>query len=464
MNSRCDECNVIITSRQFLKCSRCQFTYHLDCANVSVARFYLMEPDRKLTWKCSQCLIKPQEIHMDQPPYQHIQLRLSPPLPNQSNRVAPHNISINIPTENSFASLSTDDEDSDNNEESVISLENTSIILNSRYIDPKRKLPKTTKDMENIVKELRDKLNSAEKEIENLLAENKRLKSQMNKSMYNSTPKTAKTPKKNYNKTKLDFLSDTIISVKHNSSQNNDKQAIIDPPVPTDTNESSHTCHTENIDPAPSSEDKSHITPSDSAETSKIYIISNGSNYNLLNIANDTLTQPFFPNHPPKICHYSSPGGGIEQLFSGLENKLENFTQKDYCVVLISENDFLTSERYSTKIELIRNCVQQLQHTNVIICLPTFKLGNYVNIFNKRIGIFNTLLCRDNLKHEYAFIIDSNKNLKYTYEMFNTTSGTANKDAIKTIFTDIKNLISDIIYYSDDTNNTISTSNTFFRP
>ncbi|KAI5645482.1 hypothetical protein NE865_02569 [Phthorimaea operculella] len=54
----CTGCLKIIETRQFLKCSKCQDEYDLDCANCSIQRYILMTPEHKLAWSCVTCLRK----------------------------------------------------------------------------------------------------------------------------------------------------------------------------------------------------------------------------------------------------------------------------------------------------------------------------------------------------------------------------------------------------------------------
>lgn len=464
MTFSCGKCNDTINNRQYLNCACCKISLHLDCANVSTARFYIMEKERKLNWKCDRCLIKIQEIHNLEPSC--APLRLSPPLPIQTNKsTLQEKCKINIPTNNSFEALTTDDNDldydSDRTEESISTIENTSIILNTRCNNSKKNMPENVEDMKKIVLELHEKLISAEKEIENLLKENNHLKSQMSqtKTLCRTTPKKYPNPRKNMNKTKLDFSKDFEDSISETSTTLTHQL----PPSRNSCNNKSVDINstTTHEDRNSSSKASTKCNPS---EIAKICIISNGSKYNMINIAERNFPQ--MPNHdnPPSICHYSSPGGGIEQLFNGLDKKLKNFTLNDYCIVFIGESDFHVSENYVSKIDFIRNCVQPLDHTNIIICLPTFKQGKFVNIFNRRIEAFNRILYIDNVKNEYAFILDSNKNLNYTHKMFHKVTASANKSALMTIFKDINNLIYDISeYYNNELSKVIPDNKTFFR-
>lgn len=58
----CNGCPQKITNRQYMKCSECNFTYDLICANVSENRFYLMDPEKKEQWKCTPCISKKPKI------------------------------------------------------------------------------------------------------------------------------------------------------------------------------------------------------------------------------------------------------------------------------------------------------------------------------------------------------------------------------------------------------------------
>lgn len=61
-------------------------------------------------------------------------------------------------------------------------------------------------------------------------------------------------------------------------------------------------------------------------------------------------------------------------------------------------------------------------------------------MFNWRVETFNQILYLDVLSHEYAYILDSNRNLTYEYDMFSRHTGRVKDYGIKTIFKDI-NLI-----------------------
>lgn len=56
---KCGGCLQMITDKQYLTCFKCLEYYDLDCANVSVQRFYnTMTPERKKGWLCQTCRSK----------------------------------------------------------------------------------------------------------------------------------------------------------------------------------------------------------------------------------------------------------------------------------------------------------------------------------------------------------------------------------------------------------------------
>ncbi|KAL4719791.1 hypothetical protein ACJJTC_009756 [Scirpophaga incertulas] len=57
--SECAGCKQKLPDKQNLKCNHCNKLYDLECANVSVQRFYnTMTPEHKLNWQCQACYCK----------------------------------------------------------------------------------------------------------------------------------------------------------------------------------------------------------------------------------------------------------------------------------------------------------------------------------------------------------------------------------------------------------------------
>lgn len=55
----CTNCRKKIQNKEFLKCAVCTNIYHIACTgNVSEKRFYLMDKDKRHLWKCAKCINK----------------------------------------------------------------------------------------------------------------------------------------------------------------------------------------------------------------------------------------------------------------------------------------------------------------------------------------------------------------------------------------------------------------------
>lgn len=121
-------------------------------------------------------------------------------------------------------------------------------------------------------------------------------------------------------------------------------------------------------------------------------------------------------------------------LLNEIDKHLIGFTKRDLCIVFVSVRDFKRTNHYIVLINVIRKKLQKITLTNMVIVLPTYKYGVGFNIYNWKICTFNNLLCSDNEMHGYAYIFDSNLNLKYDYSMFNNYNGILNNYGLNLIF------------------------------
>ncbi|CAG5049732.1 unnamed protein product [Parnassius apollo] len=173
-------------------------------------RFSLMTEDNKAKWKCDQCFLNAQ-----------------------------NNLSVNVPTNNSFEIL-TDDENSD-----IMTILTQNSKTNSCPDLRKLNMEDRIENLETQNRELKEKLQIAEAEIENILLENTKLKQLLCKHEIKTkfladicsptlkkTTTTRKT-RKSINKTVLDFLEDE----KEECSSNNLQQISS---TPSRTKEKSH--------------------------------------------------------------------------------------------------------------------------------------------------------------------------------------------------------------------------------
>lgn len=168
----------------------------------------------------------------------------------------------------------------------------------------------------------------------------------------------------------------------------------------------------------------------------QLYILSCHSANSISAIAKSTLSAEY------EKCHFLTPHCGIRQQLIGLKEKLHNFTMDDFCVILIGHADFETTRDYFDIIFDIRKTIEEINHTNIIICLPTFKYTeNITTLHNWRVENFNNLLYLDVITHEHVWLLDSNKNLCYDSRSFYTRTGLINNDGMMTIFRDLSKLM-----------------------
>lgn len=173
--------------------------------------------------------------------------------------------------------------------------------------------------------------------------------------------------------------------------------------------------------------------------THKISILSTNRNSHVLETAEAT----FQSNK--KIYHYLKTNCGVENLLTGIEHSVKNLTNEDFCVIMIGEQDFIETNNYAHLVNLIKSTLQKFQHTNFIICLPTYQCAQYKTMFNYRIETFNNLLWLDAATYEYAYILDSNLELTYNAKMFDHRRGTVNSKGINVIMKNLHDLIVQIL-------------------
>lgn len=178
-----------------------------------------------------------------------------------------------------------------------------------------------------------------------------------------------------------------------------------------------------------------------SINKNKLCIISSNKTCNIRSIAENS-----FPHL--SICHYLSTNCGLQQLLSNLNVKLTNYTLEDYCIIFIGEKDFIKSNNYSELVTYVRETLMNINHTNVILCLPTYKCNNFSVMYNWRIEMFSYLLYHDTQIYKYATLLDSNLSLAYDYSMFSKYTGALNNHGMTVIFDDLMYCVSNLASYS----------------
>lgn len=289
------------------------------------------------------------------------------------------------------------------------------------------------KILKDEIASLTSQLASAHEEIEKLSLENCNLKklngeynkrNDMYKKIVNSPGKiksktTLLTPKRN---TKTKQTQTTPVIEKSCSSPINTKTA-----KSTSRNVSSS---------KPTQNTRTETTPKKHSVKRRICLISSETTNRLYTIAERTNLRDF------EICHYRKPTCGLRPILHKIEGKVQDFTHSDYCVIYIGEEDFRKTHNYLELVMFIREKLMELNHTNFVICLPTFKYMTDANImYNSRVEMFNNLLYLDINTYNYAYLLDSNLNLSYDHDSYSKRFGTLNKIGLKIVVSDLQDLI-----------------------
>lgn len=187
----------------------------------------------------------------------------------------------------------------------------------------------------------------------------------------------------------------------------------------------------------------------------KICFISNYVRHNLLENIEETFVQWDY-------CHYNKRNANIRNLTENVEALIKDFTFEDFCVIIIGETDFNTTKNYFEIISSIRNNLKKCLHTNVIICLPSYRLN--ASVYNSRIELFSNLLILDVETHKNAYWLDTNLDLDTYPNMYHLKTGAINRKAVSNIFKNISLFMNDIKNIeSTITPETRSITEDFFR-
>lgn len=472
----CYTCKSPAGIKTSVECSVCHNRYHFDCTGLSEKLYLLMRKESKETWKCKLCHAKPLQGDLVNIPGSQKLSSLGKSDNGDTAAISPTPSKvtirkkqiINIPTHNSFDSLS-DSEDTDVEYSSLPSSSPMS-ILNRSCPDIAESLHLRLETMDGKIASLREKLLSAECEIENLLLENSTLKQTINEystkinkltHICEKTPKNSpKTGRKSLSKTPIFTTPCTRQPTPDTTLIYRDIRTEAGPTNPSLAKQLERTLVNETLD---SNVDKSILVdniPEQHVDgqglqsglcnfprwKKKVCLLSSNKRSPVLRCAQRSLGDDF------QICHFLTPGAGIGRLLVNLDEKLVNYSAQDCCVVLIGEDDFKKSQNYLHLVKYIKENLEKVKHTNIILCLPTFNCGNFANMYNWRVEVFNKLLYQDILKHEYAYIVDSNRNLTYDNSMFHKWSGCLNNKGMGVVFQDIEKML----MQTDDADDTTS--------
>lgn len=317
-------------------------------------------------------------------------------------------------------------------------------------------MPDTSLYNDEVIEKLREEINnlkinlqSAHQEIENLLSHNMQLKTELDKSnkiieLYkkvNSGEVKCSTPKayrKIQKRTRLSSLASTPVKITHEAHNDHSMQHIdIDPGSSQDVFTSQNNTIAKLAPPA---------KPSPPLAKHNLCVLSSEISNRIYTMCEKTHLKNY------NMCHYRTPKCGIEYLLKNIDKKVQNFTRADYCIIFIGEEDFRKTHNYIELVTYIRDKLITLNHTNFVICLPTFKYMDNTNImFNSRVDTFNNLIYMDVETYHYAYILDSNLNLSYTWDTYNQRHGHLNNNGFTQVVSDLQDFILDL--------ETVNTSN-----
>lgn len=263
------------------------------------------------------------------------------------------------------------------------------------------------------IDELMRELAEARKEIINLTNENTGLK----KNIYELVSK-------NNVHNKLNDSSSFMTPYKLNKTPSHSstlKRKSTDKPLVT--HNSCKYTQTEDVPPL-ATDDEIIKTKHVNLKKNKMCVISNESRYNLINDLIDIMNDKF------DLIHYLRSGSTIDTMVEDIHKKVADFTNDNFCLIMIGESDFQQTRNYYDVIKSIRESVGKVTNTNIIICLPTYKHGIYNNFYNWRIETFNNLLYLDTEHHKYAQTFDTNCFLNFVPEEYSKL-GNLNKNSIR---------------------------------
>lgn len=466
----CYKCKSSAEIKTSVQCSVCNNRYHFDCDGLSEKLYLLMKKESRANWKCKLCnkvtQIKPKKQNSDKV---NVDQKLSSPSKSSgrniiaiSKQTTPRKVTtrrkkkVNIPTQKSFDSQS-DTEDMDM-EFSPLPSSSPVSIQNRSCPEIHEGLHLRLEVMDERIASLQEKLQSAEREIENLLLENSTLKNTINEystkinkvtHICATTPKNSpKSGKKSLNNTQkhcdpTDVLnirkqvshplalacsscaSETAVQTDSLPKKYKMKKTL----TPNNTEDKPEAGKQNPVSNVPQKSGNLHHSNKDN-----LLILSSNNKNKIINIIRDNNC---FKNF--SYCHHVFPGAGVRQLFEDLTTRLCNMTMKDYCVIILGEEDFKKVTDVNALVIHIREVVKSIHFTNIVLSCPTFICNR--PLYNERVERFNYLLFNDLGNHSKNFFVyDCNTNLEF--DMFSVWNGRLNNRGMKNIIENLQYNIS----------------------
>lgn len=417
---KCNKCSKALTDRQNLTCAKCKYIYHLNCTEVTFQRYKIMDQERKKAWKCAYCWEKyhqemkantdpsPKSVEKETPENiivtplpEHTSEPNVPKIPsvectpNHTFTETPQNyvternkIVINVSTENSFSSLTTDED-----------LDDIHGIMNRSCPEINTCTRSYIQELNEKIGYLQEKLVAADTEINEILLENGAMKKKLSeyeikikqltdicrstsaiKPIHASSQKK-KNRKKNVNRHTLDFsvTDDTELVPQCNSSSlidKNMKEQILTNLTP-ETDELNSLQQTA---PGESRLQNDKLLQNEPTKSRRrVLLLADENGAELRNLLDKYLGEEF---HLKSILKPSAP---LEEVLNGGISDCKDFTKSDYVIILAGSHDKNPVKFQST----LQYCVNVLKDTNILFgkiynnkYLSVNKLNNMLKSIN----------------------------------------------------------------------------------
>lgn len=347
METLCKGCKINISDRLRLCCRLCKGQYHIDCTSASKL-YYLMSAETKINWKCDLCFLQPQkeDDKLHTPP----QMNSPPPTFKSPLSSTPQDfvtvrekIQVNIPVENTFSILSSDEEFEKSQEHENCVLQRSCPELNINNTD----------EMKDLIRKLQADLASAEQEIENLLSKNFTLKKKNSeqenqirhmKEICTSTIKnhsSAQKKRKSLRTTKLNHSLDVeqqpIEKIVHVETVNN--------------NSGIATLNMGNIIERPTELKKN-----------RVIILADEQGIGTQHILQELLGSKY------NVFSFCKPGAKMINVLSSCKSEINTLTNEDYLIVIGFKND---TSPFDIKY-LFTSWLNSIKNTNVLVCETSY--------------------------------------------------------------------------------------------
>lgn len=373
---KCTKCKKNINNiRQYLTCSLCDGLYHLDCGNVSSPRFRLMTPNKRKKWICDRCW-STTKTNNNAPSTSKPNVQNDPNISGNNNITKRAKYVINVSTENSYEDLS----------EAELGCRTPSENISLNRSCPEKLQCLDLEDMKDKINDLQNELQTAENEIENLLAENYDLKKQMKKQnvkinllsvlsrQTSETSTNKKKSRKNLTTTRLDFSTVEL-------SDSQPKQQSLKSSTPTENNgnrtppyqtpasyrlASDNTIRKEATQKTMMTEKHSdhnnyiskNIEKNKEKKRPRLYIFSDDQGRGVQRQLQRELGDRYH------IFCMLKPGATTDKLLESSGTLCSDFDKSDYVLILTGSQDVNPMKLSS----FLYYYLYSLQHTNVVLC------------------------------------------------------------------------------------------------